>query len=415
MANKIYEIDIVRAIFEKYLDNENVKIASFYEPINNGVDVNRYTSLYTDIINEANREDLKGAGILSIEGNPQITNLHRNYICPFEWSLNISTKLKYRDEVTELVNDLIEKLKGTKVDVALLDDEIPFVVGTIGKSIYFTIQTRAIEQNSYIGDFNGVTVDSSSIKKRKDKIIADSILTPNTKQYTLLNDDIVGGSLFYLGNNGKLECWKCVDEDNNIFAKVEGSVPNHTSFKKLKCSFGFNVKSTDEPYTMNGEDKIYIKLSGMATIVDERVMLGNDLVSVNLLKENDNILDANTLEPIGFPSNISLDGINYQIRNNIFKTNSHKVSIGVVIQYEFILDMEKPILKQLFQFTRYGLIDKNNSTTPNTRYYVFEIISSWGNVMCNCLVGNIKECSIENSESDVMSISVPIELQGSEQ
>lgn len=167
---KTFPIDFITRVLEQTLleehikDNyffggeEQLKLVSFYEQVRSNEEVSRYVELYKDIIDQQNRTNLIGLGICSTTENPTITNVYSSTIIPMTWTCSVRCLLENRDRMNDTINNTISKLKGKKVDVALLkcQDEhdgfayIPFKVGTIG---YSTDETPQLEIKS--GDFIG--------------------------------------------------------------------------------------------------------------------------------------------------------------------------------------------------------------------------------------------------------------------
>ena len=126
----------------KYFGGDNqIFIASFYEQLKTQEEVDRFTEVYSDLVNQQNKTQLIGNGIITLPDNPTYTNLYSAMIIPMTWACSIRTQIKNRDQMIYTINNLTDKLKGRKVDIAQLDviDEnerhigVPFVVGTIGQ------------------------------------------------------------------------------------------------------------------------------------------------------------------------------------------------------------------------------------------------------------------------------------------
>ena len=98
-------IDYVRQILEqtleqehdkypnKYFGGENqVKLFSFYEQLQEEYEVNRYRELYRDLVDQQNRTCLVMNGTIVAPENPQIMNTHNHLIIP----MTFTTMFRYR-------------------------------------------------------------------------------------------------------------------------------------------------------------------------------------------------------------------------------------------------------------------------------------------------------------------------------
>ena len=123
------------------------------------------------------------------------------------------------------------------------------------------------------------------------------------------------------------------------------------------------------------------------------------------------------LEPLELPSGGNLNTIPNQLMSNKFLVNSHTDALTPTIQYTFIVDNE-PLIKGWFNMGRYGESANIESyasvgITPNMIYQVVDLWSSWGNIEWKGylakLVGDI---DIENTEGDVLTLTISMQVQG---
>lgn len=193
--------------------------------------------------------------------------------------------------------------------------------------------------------------------------------------------------------------------------------PEHESFKKYKLSMSFDAIRCDEPRNLNGEENVDISFGGSATLVDESVKLGNDLLKVGIATlgipaEEFIGLNGETswLEPLEMPSGNSANTNPIQLISNKFKTNSHTDSLALTLQYTFICDRNIELLNDWFYYARYGI---QTEISPNIIYRVNEVWCSWGNYenieIKTKIVENI---DIENTESDTLTLSLSMQIQG---
>ena len=166
---KTFPIEFVRQILEQTLYEEHMKdvnlfggeeqvnILSFYEQLKSQDEVDRFIETYRDLSEQQNRTGLILNGVLVSPENPTVTNLYSCTIVPLTWTCSLRCKLENRDQAIVTINNLIEKLKGKKVDVAQLecvDDNgkiyyQPFKVGTIGQNEGASV----LKNGDYIGNY----------------------------------------------------------------------------------------------------------------------------------------------------------------------------------------------------------------------------------------------------------------------
>lgn len=531
---KTFPIDFVRQILEQKLleehiidvnlfgGKEQVAITSFYEQLKSQDEVDRFIETYRDLTEQQNRTGLILNGVLLSPENPTITNLYSSLIVPMAWTCSLRCTLENRDNAIITINNLIEKLKGRKVDVAQLNciDEngkpysTPFCVGTLGQN--------SGETKLKNGDFIGSVVASSTVvdklltyfdafelsnndtnyvyceNENKIKVVDinkgqqfvesektilnyhsdsrdyivyvmvklkgsfqyDSNLAPlynaNTGSVELLFDDettrvvpcdveitkyeLVSG---YPEITVKLTLKERVKDDDldsvydancelyykaYNFIEDDGSYenvvfpPEHTDFEKYKVSLSFDAIRCDEPRNLNEKEYCEISFSGSATLVSNGVQLGNDLLKIAVTKlgyQAENYVsfsNATTylLEPLELPSgNNANTQINQLLANN-FVSNTHTDAIALTLQYTFIYDKNVDLLKQWFNYARYGTRGLSASDiTPNLEYRVVEYWCSWGDFESKEIKTKIIEnIDIENTESDALTLSLTMQIQG---
>jgi hypothetical protein len=532
-----FPIDFIRATFEQKLleqhianpnffgGKDQVSILSFYEQLKSQDDVDRFVETYRDLADQQNRTGLILNGVLVAPENPSITNLYSSLIVPMTFTCSLRTKLSNRDQGIITINNLIEKLKGRKVDIAQLNcvDEngnryyTPFVVGTIGQG-----QGKPVPAN---GDFYGVVGSAGQVLNLKMVECFDLLDIMNTdatwfyceyqnkivvveksvgKQVSWLytqdvvsvktnNNDyiyeidikltstgvvattlpiyskITQGTIDIVDNNNETHTIDCdveltkyekddtghavmylsmklktlFDDDDrqeigdaNIdfydvdmaFIEDDGThkdilfPPTHDSFEKFKLSFSFDAIRCDEPRNLNGEEYCELSFGGSATLVNNGVKLGNDLLKIKVSKykipasPSDITFATNDtyLEPLELPSGNNINTNPNQLVSNLFKTNSHADAIALTLQYTFICDENIPLLEQWYNYARYGTIGTGyNDISPNIIYKVNEYWCSWGNFKNQEILTKIVgDMDIENTESDTLTISLSMAIQG---
>ena len=135
--------------------------------------------------------------------------------------------------------------------------------------------------------------------------------------------------------------------------------------------------------------------------------------------EEDGIIPGDFLEPLEMPSGSNANTQISQLVSNRFISNSHTDAIALTLQYTFVYDKSIPLLKQWFDYARYGIQPDGEETpfrdgiTPNIIYEILEIWSSWGDFEIIQVRAKIVEnIDIENTESDTLTLSVTMQIQG---
>lgn len=396
-----------------YFDDEDITLFSFYEHLVERDEVDRYVERYKQLVDEQNRTDEIGFGIIASDNSSSIMNLMSNFINPFEWSCTIRCTLGNRDKMIATIYKLFEDLKGTVQNVVQLENGKLVNVGVIGSGA-----VKYVRDYDFIGKiYYNVTTPHDQIVALLTNLYSYYTTTSVTKVYV----ELVGAS------DTKLQ----VFEKNATTSQWENKTSQYFSdaviSKKMKIDLSFDDLKVETPFVLSSAEYCTVSFSGSATLCDENVRLGNDLVRFEIKKykvkgENDYTFSGDyvEIEPIEMPSGNSANSIQNQLRSNYLKSNSHTDSIAISIQYTFVLDMGNDLLKQWFNYARYG---ENNLTslgaiqetsiTPNIIYQAREIYSSYGNIEIKTFKGKIvDDIDIENTESDVMTLQVSLQVQG---
>lgn len=408
---KAYPIDFVRQAIEQTLLQEHIKdthlvggknqiaIKSFYEQVKTQEEVERYVETYEDLVNQANRSNLIGNGILSTSENPTITNINRGLVVPMTWQCVIRCTLKDRDIMVDTINNLITRLKGRKVDIAEFSDGTLFMVGCVG---------------NHGGIFTPYLMSGDFIKT---DTVANAKTYYNSLGIDFYHPDNNLPKYFYR-ENALTHYMETVDNDNQLIIADTPNViiaPNDKTFTKYKLSLSFDSIRTDEPKTLNGEEYMWLSFSGSATLVNASMKLGNDLVALGIT------LGTTTtyLEPLELGSNNNVNTQINQLLSNNFKPTNHADALSPIVQYTFLLDSDIALISDWFKYARYGYIPSTLTTTsvsPNTIYNISEYWSSWGNVDKETFKTKIVEdIKIDNTESDVLTLGITMQIQGENQ
>lgn len=441
---KVFPIDFIRQIIEQTLDEEHqkypkkyfggknqVNLFSFYEQLQKDDEVDRFVKCYRDLTNQENRTGLIMNGVIGAPENPTITNLNLSDIIPLVFTCSFRVKLKDRDMALETMYHIIELLKGRKVDIAEFESGELFKVGTIGNNVLGNI---TIKSGDYVGGYTSASGSSfydclSHWHERSidfsgavgDYLYAEYNVVGQTKSTlrtfvcTSTTGTVYGGTFEYMVRNNDYQF---------VLYSPTGYIEN-----KYQVSISFDSIRCDEPRTLNSEEYCVISMGGSATIVNSDLRLGNELTKLSIKRylikaQTDIDLSSSTkywLEPLEMPSGNSA---NTQL-NQIFNTNkfiptTHSDSTSPTLQYTFILDRNIDIINEFFKYARYGIQgitggstpDYTNAITPNMIFEITEYWSCWGNMdIFSYHAKVIESIDIENTESDVLSITIPFQLQ----
>ncbi|MBR3890136.1 hypothetical protein IKJ53_06435 [bacterium] len=430
-----FTIEFVREVLEHTLAKEHnknphlfggdnqIKITSFYEQLKSQEEVDRFVKTYRDLTKQQNRTSLIGNGVILSPENPSYTNLYSATIIPLTFACSIRCTLGNRDAMIRTINNMIEQLKGKKCDVAQLicADEKgrriakPFVVGTIGQGGI----GPQIKNGDYIGDLTSI----SALSSRMTALSNAGVSVIPTGDYIYLycqNGDVIK-TIYAPKRNSTQYYWsqaRFIEDDGTY---KDAFIPQeHSSFEKWKVSLSFDSIRCDEPRNLNAEEYCEISFGGSATLVNNGVKLGNDLVKVAIYRKkivaetNINLYNGGYLEPLEMPSGSNANTNPIQLVSNKFVNNSHTDNLSLSLQYTFICDENVPLLEQWFDYARYGAQGLTDTTiSPNMIYDIYEHWCSWGNYVKKAVKGKIVEnIDIENTESDTLTISVTFQLQG---
>lgn len=424
---KTFPLDYIRQIisqvlYEEHINNpdlvgayDQVQIFSFYEQLQTEEEVNRYVELYREITDQQNRTNLIMSGTVIAPENPTITNINQKTNIPMTFTCSLRLTLGDRDICLDSINNLIEKLKGRKVDIAEFDNGKLLVVGTIANNSVGTPYYKN-------GDFIGVKTNTSQSLTA----FVDSVKTDLTNKEITYKDSSSQIQWFYYEESGKLKV-AYSHNGGTSFAQKEFDndlpfivfPPEHNSFTKYQVSLSFDAMRVDEPRNLNAEQYCNISFGGSATISSNGIILGNELTKLCISKKcvkgkqtYNYPANAYWLEPMELPNSLNPNSQLKQLASNGFLTNDHIDSATPTLQYTFLMDKSIDLLLDIFKYSRYGTITQNG-VTANTIYEVKEIFSTWGEVNIYTYLAKIVDSiDIENTESDTITITIPMKVQG---
>lgn len=428
---RAFEIDVIRQIVEQLMLQEHIKnpyfiggknqlaLTSFYEHLASDEEVDRYVKTVRDLTEQQNRMGLLANGVIVAPSSPTITNLNQCTIIPLDFTINFRCTLENRDLLKYSLNNVVRILKGRKQDICEFDNGKLFLVGTLGNNVNGNPQIRN-------GDFIGISSEDD-IDTYIKGVISDLV---DYKGFEVYNN--VEGNYLYFEDIDTHQLKVAIleyDTDNEIFVwnpQVQSNnypnvifPPEHNSFTKWKVSISFDSTRCSEPRTLNSKELCDLSLGGSATIVSRSVLLGNELTKLYIKKygiKNASGFTQNSdttkywLEPLEMPSGNGASTTPNQLISNAFVTNSHTDGMTISRQYSFVYDYSIGLLKELYEYSRYGI---QTHITPNLIYEVCEVFSSWGVVdLYTRYFKVVEDIEVENNESDVVTISMPLQLQG---
>ena len=440
--NNCFPLDFIRQIIEQtlleqkliaptdYFGGKNeVNLFSFYEQLEKDSEVNRYVEIYQDLLEQQNRSGLIMNGTIIAPENPTITNLYLDTIIPMSFTCSFRVMLGDRDKSITTINNLIEKLKGRKQDVALFEKGQILKVGCIANDSDIMFPT--LKNGDYIGEkTNSLETINDFANNRITYYMGLGVANNTTYPQWYYYEE--SGLLKVVCKTSVNDNFKTLTESDDyadiIFAPQE-------TFEKYKVSMSFDSIRCDEPRNLNAKEYCTISFGGSATLVNNGVALGNDLVKLGISKnkivaqpvitinqKSQLLTNATWLEPLEMPSGNNANSITNILNSNRFNTNSHTTNITIANQYSFVLDRSISFLNQLFKYARFGYFgvvttngenDYTNAITPNMIFTIFEVYSSWGDVeIFDMDTKIVEDISIENTESDTLSITITLQKQG---
>lgn len=401
---EIYDIDIVRAIWKSIFDDEDIFIASFYENLESNEVLDRYEKKIYDLVYDQNKAQYKARGVVYQIGEADIVNIKSRYMCPFTYGLRLDVSMEDRDYVNAKVINAIENIKGRKFDVVIGEHGDYYITKT-------PVLTTAGHHNMHLDDNIYMLQEDSN----------GTIASNNTWAWMITN--WFGEEGFYTAPFGLPD-----SRDYDVYVEEDGSLyrvkigytkasPNPTyiiksavliesTFTKRKATLSVNGSQKTEPFINDGVKRITILINGQATITDEYVMLGNDIVLTTIKSSAVASNQELEIEPIELPSALAVDDDTYQTWNSAYLTKDRNMGIKPVVSYLFVVDYSSPFLVALYDFGRYGY----TITNPDATFYIKELFYNFGvaNVkFIDCKLGNV---SINNSNGDMVYVRVDFKI-----
>jgi hypothetical protein len=396
----VYDIDLLRALFVDKLNDNTIFLASFYEQLQDDEQINRYVDSIKELLALQNREksesNYKAMGIIAQSGNAEIINIKQNYISPLEYQARFDIELNDRDYVLGKLKTLINDLRGRKFDIIQLTNNTTFIpkIPQIA-----TATKRIILQNDIlITPIVSIDPNSSAIKTQVINDIVAKYTFSNNQTYTVYQINKVG-FISQLLRRTFVRNSSLVSTLSDV--TVIGDIQN-----QRKLSLSFDGIQSQEPYINNGVDRVFLFFGGSATIVDENVTLGNDII-ITAIQVGKLFGDIYTVEPTEIPASLSVSDDTFQTYANGYRTQDRNMAIGNKMSYSFIYDNTITLYNDLYAYARFGTTPTGTaSTLPQQIFAITEYRYAFGVLTTNTFYAKLGDVATSNTNGDVMTLSV---------
>lgn len=417
-----YDIDFVRAILQHELDDDTIFLTSFYEQIGDPTTLERYAQQVAELINDQNKQTYKARGVVAQNGEADIVNITSNYICPLEYSVRLDVAyFKQLDEdstedlsdieyVNSAVVDLIDNVKGRKFDVIMGEEgdlyvcKTPIVGSTAKNNIYLDNDVYMVNTSATYSFGNGDTQE-----------VIDALIDDNVGTYQFPYDRPVGTTTytFYVQDATTADLYEVVA----TYTHTSGSddtltYVRHTlledTYTKYKVSLSVNNIQKDLPYDFNGTGRMALLFSGQATIVDENVMLGNDIIKTTMKVGTSG--ETYPVEPLEIPTATKVnDADNMYYQTSVPKPKTTNTHISSTPTYSFVIDTSNALLLEMYKLARYQTMGTQIAHI-NYVWTIVEYMYKYGTLNKYTMKAKIDDISIVPTNGDVMVIKASFKL-----
>ena len=213
-------LDFVRQAIEQTLEEEHnkntnlfggknqVNLMSFYEQLVEDYEVDRFTEIYRDLVDQQNRTGLIMNGTIVAPENPQIMNINSSLIVPLTFNCSFRVMLKDRDIAIETINNLFDILRGRHCDIACFENGKLLKVGTIANEVLGTPYVRN-------GDFIGTITPTTHINT--DSLQIDQIFANLTLLGIQHETFVVDSSNYLVEKGSKLYKYYAASQHQSLF------------------------------------------------------------------------------------------------------------------------------------------------------------------------------------------------------
>jgi hypothetical protein len=456
-----YDIDLLRALMVDKLNDNSIFLASFYEQIQDEEQITRYVDSIKELIalqnSEKSKSGYKAMGIISQSGSADILNIKQNYIVPLEYDVRLDIEITDRDYVLGKIKQLIDDLRGRKFDV------IQLVSGQVVIPVTPTLFSDVISLNvitnkqfiPYTGD-NPITGGSASanfITHLKTRVALRAI-TANVNNtiyfpfegklystiythttFSSVSSDVTAYNASpekidittnTAGQSGATSQFLAIATSHRAVLKLFNSQTNVTTYFAItlgtetnttpielgtistfhKISMSFNGIQSQEPYINNGVDRVFLFFGGSATIVDNNVTLGNDIITTTIQKGK----DTGTIfavEPTELTGSLDVSDDTFQTWANGYQSIDRNMAIANKVSYSFVFDRSNTFYEELYKYGRYGF---GSSSLAQLELTVKEYRYSFGVLTIDKFYAKLGSVNTQNTNGDVMTISILLKV-----
>jgi hypothetical protein len=404
-----YDIDLLRALMVDKLNDNSIFLASFYEQIQDEEQITRYVDSIKELIalqnSEKSKSGYKAMGIISQSGSADILNIKQNYIVPLEYDVRLDIEITDRDYVLGKIKQLIDDLRGRKFDV------IQLVSGQVVVPVTPTIVTSndkmVFTNNILIGQTATTTPNGETQKSELIADILNRFQVDIGTTYTFYQLNTLPGSTIELLRRTLLRS-TVGDTTINILSDVTdlGDV-----ISRNKISMSFNGIQSQEPYINNGVDRVFLFFGGSATIVDNNVTLGNDIITTTIQKGK-NTGTIFTVEPTELTGSLDVSDDTFQTWANGYQSTDRNMAIANKVSYSFVFDRSNTFYEELYKYGRYGAGAGSPSVVglAQIELTVKEYRYSFGVLTIDKFYAKLGSVNTQNTNGDVMTISILLKV-----
>lgn len=408
----MYDIDYIRAIIQHELNDDTIFLTSFYEQIGNQDALERYAKKIEELIYDLNKQSYKARGVISQSGSADIVNIVNNYICPLEYGVRLDVAYDKQLEedstdedsdieyVNEKVNQLLLKIKGRKFDVVQGEDGDLYVCKT--PTINYTTGQLELNDDVYM-----VYTGTEDITYAGDLVTIAYELCGTSKVWAKPSTQVGVTATYsvYIESDGKLykADFAIVYMGGTTYLyNLVNVVEIEDTFSKYKVSLSVNNLQQDMPYDFNGTGRMAIFFNGQATICDENVMLGNDIIKTRIA--------GYVVEPLEIPSGSKLSDTGNQIVSSTYPLpTTYNASVENTLSYAFNVVRNNDLIMALYNLARKQSI-ASPLTSIDMTFTIEEYDYQFGILTKDTIKCKLDDLSIMNTNGDILTIKVVFKL-----
>jgi hypothetical protein len=383
------------------LNDNSIFLASFYEQIQDEEQITRYVDSIKELIalqnSEKSKSGYKAMGIISQSGSADILNIKQNYIVPLEYDVRLDIEITDRDYVLGKIKQLIDDLRGRKFDV------IQLVSGQVVVPVIPTINTTTdkivLANNVFVSRTATISPNDTTTKNEIIADINNRFQFDLSVTYTIYQINSPASNVFNLVSR----TFRKDIGSTNILSDVTviGTIESEN-----KISMSFNGIQSQEPYINNGVDRVFLFFGGSATIVDNNVTLGNDIITTTIQKGK----DTGTIfivEPTELTGGLDVSDDTFQTWTTGYESIDRNMAIANKVSYSFVFDRNNTFYEELYKYGRYGF---GSGSLAQLILTVKEYRYSFGVLTVDKFYAKLGNVNTQNTNGDVMTISILLKV-----